>query len=606
MAQVFVSYARAEEAQAEKVEQALRSAGYEVWRDAELPAHRSYAEVIEERLKAANAVVVLWSAEAAKSQWVRAEADTARAAGTLVQATTDGSVPPIPFNQIQCADIRGWDGDPERPGWRKLLASVAALAGSNEPAKRPPAPGRKQTSICVLPFANMSGDAEQEYFSDGISEDITTDLSKISALKVTARNTAFQFKNQSVDMADVARRLGVTHILEGSVRKAGNRVRITAQLIDGGSGDHLWAERYDRDLTDIFAIQDEISKAIVEALKVKLHSEEKKAIQHRGTANVDAYNLYLMARQLWVSGNYGDVRRDEIVIRTAQRAIDLDPKYAEAWALLAIAQASLRYHHSRDVDDGLSAAEEALKLNPNLAAAYSVIARHHAEQGDYERGLAEVRRGLELDPNSWEVNREAARQLMQHRRVKEATEHYLLAASLDENDFHSCMMLLTCFGAQGMRYRLPEVAQQMLERTERVLQHDSLNASALGVSAAALTILGDLDRAKERIQRAMMVDPTNINMPYNFACMLATWVGDIEGALDMLEPMIERQSRSLMLTMMADPDMDPLRDHPRFKRMVAEALKRTGLSEDMIPAAGRREPDEAPNPAAEAEARPRS
>jgi adenylate cyclase len=407
-------------------------------------------------------------------------------------------------------------------------------------------------------------------------------------------------------VCDCARKLNVSHILEGSVRKAGNRVRITAQLVDGKTGDHVWAERYDRDLTDIFAIQDEISKAIVEALKVKLLPEEKKAIEHRGTANVDAYNLYLMARQLWVSGNYGDVRRDEIVIRTAQRAIDLDPKYAEAWALMAIAQASLRYHHSRDVDDGLSAAEQALKLNPNLAAAYSVLARHYAEQGDYERGLAEVRRGLELDPNSWEVNREAARLLMQQRRVKEATEHYLLAASLDENDFHSCMMLLTCFGAQGMRDRLPEVAQQMLERTERILQHDGLNASALGVSAAALTILGDMDRAKQRIERAMMVDPTNINMPYNFACMLATWARDIEGALDLLESMIARQSRSLMLTMIADPDMDPLRDHPRFKRMVAEALKRTGLPEDLLQAATRRATDEVPNPAAEAEAPPRS
>ena len=294
-----------------------------------------------------------------------------------------------------------------------------------------------------------------------------------------------------------------------------------------------------------------------------------------------------MARQLWISGNYGDVRRDEIVIRTTQRAIDLDPRYAQAWGLLAIAQASLRYHHGRDVDDGLAAAEEALKLDPTLAAPYSVRARHVAEQGDFERAEAEIRRGLELDPNSWEVNREAARLLMQHRRVEEATRHYTLAASLDENDFHSCMMLLTCFQALGSSERKPEVAQQMLERSERVLEQDSLNGSALGVSAAALTIMGDLDRAKERIQRAMMVDPDNINMPYNFACMLATWVGDVEGALDMLEPMMPRTSRSLMMTMMADPDMDPLRDHPRFKTMVAEAMKRTGLTEDMLPEVAR-------------------
>ena len=586
MPNLFVSYARADEPKAARVAAELRASGYQVWRDDQLPVHRIYADVIDERLRSAQAVVVLWSAEAGRSQWVRAEADVARAAGTLVQAALDGTVPPLPFNQIQCADLEGWSADRNAAGWKKLMHSLGELAPLTAAEGRVSA-GRDR-SICVLPFANMSGDAEQEYFSDGISEDITTDLSKVSALEVIARNTAFMFKGQSVDVSDVAKKLGVSHVLEGSVRKAGGRVRITAQLIDGKSGGHVWAERYDRELTDIFAIQDEISKAIVDALKVKLLPEEKKAIEDRGTTNVEAYNLYLMARQLWVSGNYGDVRRDEIVIRTAQRAIGLDPKYAQAWALLAVAQASLRYHHGRDVDDGLAAAEEALKLNPALAAARSVRARHHAEQGEFDVAEAEIRRALEIEPDSWEANREAARLMMQLRRVDEAKGHYELAASLDENDFHSCMMLLTCAQAQGRMDQKPAIARRMLERSERALAQDSLNASALGVSAGALTILGELDRAKERIQRAMVVDPDNINMPYNFACMLASWVGDIDGALDMLEPMVARQSRSLTLTMVADPDLDSLRDHPRFQAMAAEAMKRNGLTEDMIPGQARR------------------
>jgi adenylate cyclase len=581
---VFVSYARPDEPHAERVAAELRAKGYEVWRDDELPAHRAFSEVIEERLRDARAVVVLWSDAAAKSQWVRAEADTARNSAKLIQAQLDGVLPPIPFNQIHCADLREWDGS-DTAGWRKLLASIAALEGKSQnlTTKRKAA---RDVSVCVLPFLNMSGDTEQEYFSDGISEDITTDLSKVSALEVIARNTAFQFKGQSLDVGDIARKLGVTHVLEGSVRKAGNRVRISAQLIDGTTGGHVWAERFDRELTDIFTIQDEISRAIVRALKIKLLPQEKEAIENRGTANANAYNLYLMARQLWISGNYGDVRRDEIVIRTAQKAITLDSNYAQAWGLLAIAQASLRYHHGRDVDDGLAAAEEALRIDPTLAAPYSVRARHLAELGDFDRAEAEISRGLELDPNSWEVNREAARLAMQRRRIEEAMKHYTLAASLDENDFHSSMMLLTCLQAMGAKERKPEVARQMLERSERALEQDSLNASALGVSAAALTILGDLDRAKERIQRATVVDPDNINMPYNFACMLATWVGDLEGALDMLEPIFPRQSRSLLISLFADPDMDPLREHPRFKRMVAEAMKRTGVTEDMIPKTG--------------------
>src|SRR5579884_2633788 len=154
MADVFVSYARPDEPQAERVAEALRANGYQVWRDDELPAHRAYAEVIEERLKSAKAVVVLWSAEAAKSQWVRAEADTARASGTLVQATIDGTIPPLPFNQIQCADL---SGNESSPGWRKLIASVADLAGTLPQTKTHPPAAREQVSVCVLPFANMSG-----------------------------------------------------------------------------------------------------------------------------------------------------------------------------------------------------------------------------------------------------------------------------------------------------------------------------------------------------------------------------------------------------------------------------------------------------------------
>src|SRR5207248_1870408 len=385
MSDVFVSYARPDEPHAKRVADALTAQGYAVWRDDELPAHRAYADVIQERLSSAGAVVVLWSAEAAKSQWVRAEADAARSAGTLIQASIDGIIPPMPFNQIQCADLNEWDGDSDASGWRKLAASVSAVAGVAGKTNAGRQPHRRELSICVLPFANMSGDAEQEYFSDGISEDITTDLSNVSALEVVARNTAFTFKGKSVNVCDVARKLGVSHVLEGSVRKAGNRVRITAQLIDGRSGGHVWADRYDRDLTDIFAIQDEISKAIVDALKVRLLPEEKKAIENRGTTNVDAYNLYLMARQAWITGDFGDPRREDKVIRICKRAVELDPDYPQAWALMGLAQANRRYGFwhggAADLDDGLAAAARALALDPSIAEAHLPKAWQLAEHG---------------------------------------------------------------------------------------------------------------------------------------------------------------------------------------------------------------------------------
>ena len=220
---VFISYARSSEEDAHRIAQSLRQEGFSVWRDDELPAHRSYSDVIEERLKSAKAVVVLWSAESAKSHWVRAEANTALEGGTLVQAMLDGTIPPMPFNQIQCADLKDWDGDTGSSGWQKLQGSVASLIGKeDEEAETAASDASPETadrlSICVLPFANMSGEAEQEYFSDGISEDIITDLSNVSALSVVARNTSFTFKGESLDVKEVAQKLGVTHVLEGSVR----------------------------------------------------------------------------------------------------------------------------------------------------------------------------------------------------------------------------------------------------------------------------------------------------------------------------------------------------------------------------------------------------
>ena len=342
MSDIFVSYARSTAAQAQQIAEALRALGYGVWRDDELPAHRAYAEVIEERLAAAKAVVVIWSAEAAKSEWVRSEADRARGDRKLVQLTIDGAALPMPFDQIQCADLSGWTGDTGAPGWRKVAASVADLMANASPA---PAPGhvevRKGVSICVLPFANMSGDAEQEYFADGISEDIITDLSKVSALEVISRNSAFTFKGKHVDLPEVARKLIVSHVLEGSVRKAGARVRITAQLIDGATNGHVWAERYDRDLDDIFALQDEIAQAIVKALKLKLVPDEKKAIEERSTSNVEAYDRYLRARALHLSAGPAELTRATQIYR---EVLALDSEFALAWYGLYAALAETLIH----------------------------------------------------------------------------------------------------------------------------------------------------------------------------------------------------------------------------------------------------------------------
>ncbi len=231
MSDVFISYARSTAREAQAVAAALRGLGYEVWLDDELPAHRAYADVIEERVREATAVVVIWSAEAAKSEWVRSEASIARAAHSLVQLTLDKSPLPMPFDQTQCADLRGWTGDPEAPGWKKVVARIADLVGgtpvavASATAGPPPLPSKP--SIAVLPFTDMTGSEGQDYFVDGMVEEITTALSRIRSIFVIASSSALTFKGKAVGAQDAARQLGVRYVLEGSVRKAGGRACVS-------------------------------------------------------------------------------------------------------------------------------------------------------------------------------------------------------------------------------------------------------------------------------------------------------------------------------------------------------------------------------------------
>ena len=577
MTEIFISYARSDEMVAKQVADGLAALGYAVWRDDSLPAHRAYSEVIEERLEAAKAVVVLWSVDAAKSHWVRAEAEVARSAGTLVQVTIDGSIPPLPFNQIQCADLDGWTGS-ESPGWNKLADSVSALA-SPAPREQRPLKKPNKLSVCVLPFANMSGDAEQEYFSDGISEDITTDLSKVSALAVTARNTAFTFKGKSVDIPDVARRLCVSHVLEGSVRKAGGRLRITAQLIDGATGDHVWAERYDRDLTDIFEIQDEISKAIVDALKLKLLPEERKAIANRGTSNVEAYNLFLLARQYWIDGDFGESGRERRVIRICGRTIELDPDYAEAWALMGLAQANLRYAYAgnEDFDDGLAAANRALALNPAIAEVYLPRAWHFAMLGRDEEALAEIGMALRLNSNSWEANKEAARILCRQGKLDDAIRHLELATELADGDFHSRGMLTALYLARGDKERARECASRLIGHVEGALARDPDNGAALAYGALSFAAAGNLERSREWIDRAVLLDPDNMYMRYNLAWIVLAFFKAKEEALDLLATALAKSGKNLVSLAAADRNLDTLRDDPRFQQMINAAKDRVGV-----------------------------
>ena len=582
MAKIFLSYAREDVDAAKQLAGCIASAGHEVWWDRHIQGGSRFTDEIDRALKDAEAVVVLWSEASVASAWVQDEAAEGRDSGRLVPVALGQCRPPLGFRQFHTIELGQWDGRGEPQTLGEVMAAIGKTA-SPSPAAPAAAPTTKvrehKASICVLPFVNMSGDPEQEYFSDGISEDIITDLSKVSALSVVARNTAFNFKGQSLDVKEVASSLGVSHVLEGSVRKAGSRVRVTAQLINGASGDHVWAERYDRDLDDIFAIQDEISKAIVAALKVKLLPAEKKAIEQRGTLSAEAYNLYLLARQYWVTGNHGDIRREERVMRICSRAVEIDPQYGRAWALLANAQSNLRYTFGSEVDDGFAAAHAALSIDPTIAEAHCAIARRFEEQGRHAEALAEIETALRLDPDSWEVNKEGARIFMARSRVADAQRLYDRTVELMESDFHAWAMVATCARDQGQAARVKQAATMMVSQSQKALEQDPSNGAALGILAGGFAILGQRDRANEMIERALLIDPDNSKMRYNFACILANYLEEKDEAIKLLATTVPFANRALVSTLMCDPDMDPLRDDPRFAAIMQSVKKRLGIED---------------------------
>jgi adenylate cyclase len=580
MADVFVSYARTDKSRVAPIVAAIESQGWSVWWDPEIAAGQQFDDQIEAELGKARCVLVIWTPTSVVSRWVRGEAREAADRGILVPVRFEEARLPMDVRALHTTDLDGWQDNAASPAFQEVLRAVRGmLARSGNGTGGPSGAARSQSpaaaepnrvSICVLPFSNMSGDAEQEYFSDGITEDIITDLSKVSSLAVVSRNTAFSLKGKNIDIAQITRQLKVGYVLEGSVRKAAGRVRITAQLIEGAKDNHVWAERYDRDLSDIFALQDEISQAIVKALKLKLLPEEKKAIEQRGTTNLEAYNLYLMARQFSVTGNYGNVRRCEAIIRLCRSATEIDPGYATAWALMAVAQAALKFYFNGPGDGGLAAAERALSLDGNLAEAHAAKARVLTSEGKYDEAFVEIEAALRLDPESFEVNSAAARLYFTQQRLPEAIRFYEKAAALMVMDFSSVSLLMTCYRALGDMPKMREAAKRCLARAEKITTQEPDNGLALGYVVVSLCNLGEAERAKDLAKRAMLLDPDNLTMRYNFACGFAQ-IGDSEAALELLGPVFERDAAETVNWAKVDPDLNTVRADPRFTAMMAKA-----------------------------------
>ncbi|HEV2365747.1 MAG TPA: TIR domain-containing protein [Caulobacteraceae bacterium] len=571
MADLFVSYARADKERVAPLIGALQAEGWSVWWDPEIGPGQEFDRLIAEELGKARAVVVVWTPTSVASRWVRGEAREAADRAVLAPVRFDRAELPIDLRAIHATDLDDWGGNPQSPAFRSLVKALRTLMGEIAPAAAvsAAADGETRPSICVLPFVNVGGDPEQEYFSDGISEDIITDLSKISALAVASRNTAFSYKGKAIGVAQIARQLAVSHVVEGSVRKAGARVRISAQLIEGATDKHIWAERYDRDLTDIFAVQDEITAAIVEALRLRLAPAEKKAITRRSTADPEAYQLYLLARRYFAGQS---IRRFDLIMRLCRRAIELDPTYARPWVMIAMCESGASNLRSTGGDDGWAAAERALELDPDLGEAHGVRGRILSIRGRYEEAERENAIALELDPDSPYVQGWAGISALGLGKIAEASAYFAAASAADEEDCSNLGLLLQCQEALGRDEAAAATARELVNRVEKVFGTAPDTGTPLAYGVSALINLGDTDRAKAWAQRAILLDPDDPLMSYNLACSMIR-LGETSFALELLEKALAAGGR-LINWVRVDTDLDPLRQDPRFLAMLKGAEAR--------------------------------
>jgi adenylate cyclase len=444
--------------------------------------------------------------------------------------------------------------------------SAAAIKTSRSAREPADSRGSGKPSIAVLPFTNMSGDPEQEYFSDGITEDIITDLSKISGLFVVARNTVFTYKGRPVRVQQIAEELGVRFILEGSVRKVGSRVRVTGQLINGKDGGHLWAERYDRDLTDIFAIQDEIASMIVGQLKVKLLPEERKVIEHAPTNSIEAYTFYLRGRQFL----HRHTRSYYLLARRMfAKAVDLDPLYARAYAGIADCDAFLSLHYHVDIspESILATSAKALDLESGLAEAHASRGLALSIGERYPEAMAEFEQAITCDPKLFEANYFYARACFAQGKIEQAARLFERAADIKPDDYQSLILLIQIYRSLGRTSEIEAVAREGLARAERELQLHPENPRPAYLATTALLELGEPDRAKEWASRALAIDPDDILTQYNVACFYSL-LGDTERAIELLERLLPQANHETRAWVMHDSDFDRLRRHPRWRKVL--------------------------------------
>ncbi|MGK2963821.1 MAG: protein kinase domain-containing protein [Gemmatimonadaceae bacterium] len=422
-------------------------------------------------------------------------------------------------------------------------------------------------SVAVLPFANMSTDPESEYFTDGMAEELINALSRIQSLRVASRTSAFAFKGRHEDIGEIGRKLKVSTVLEGSVRKVGNRLRIGAQLINVADGYQLWSGKFDREMEDVFTIQDEISQAIFDALRVILSKGEKKAIERDRSVNVQAYEYYLRGRQFI---HLLSRKSLEYARQMFRRAIEIDPDYALAYAGLADS-CSLLYMTSdareSNLTQGNAASQKALELGPDIAEAHVARGLASSLSHRFEEAEREFEHALRLDPKLFEAAYHYGRARIAQGQFTEGAKLFERACVLRPEDFQAPTFLARCYLGMGMTAESNAMLRKALRLIEERLELNPDDARACQLGAINASRVGEVDQARDYAARAVAINPEDPLLLYNIACMYAT-IGNADEALDTLERAVD-MGWGQKDWLMQDSDLDSLRGMPRFQSIVA-------------------------------------
>lgn len=444
-------------------------------------------------------------------------------------------------------------------------ALVPAAARTPEQAQ----PVTPEASVAILPFNDLSEAGDQDYFCDGLAEEILNALTRVRGLRVASRTSSFRFRDGVTDPCEIGRKLNVAAIMEGSVRKAGERVRVTAQLIDAGNGYHLWSDNFDRGLADVFAIQEEIARNVVEAIRPTLKMPQDFDLQRHAPRDMRAYEYYLRGRQLEGRTSEASWLQAPQMFR---RAIELDPDYAQAHAGLADSLVELllwRLERPENVlDEVRKAAQRALELDPDLAEAHVARAHALAAAGEHDAATAAFERAIALDPGLYVAYYYYARHCFARGRYARAVDLYEAAHRAQPDEFQSLSLAVSAAEAAGDMLRAERLNRQALESALHQVDIDPDNARAHYMAASHQLRLGDRAGGFRSIENALRMRPTDFDVLYNAACFYAL-AGNATRSLDLLEQAVNT-GRGFREWIEQDPDFGSVHHLPRFQQIIAQ------------------------------------